>query len=130
MIIFSESARSYQTWGNLRALEGIFTQPGDFWLIIYRPFCGNNTDCNLGIISCSPPEVFCYRTKTCVKAESTPRTYTDPGPCRQPIDFFPEYHRIRRVKITGEKDYTFYRLKIIREFQTGDLVALKPISDG
>lgn len=126
MIILSESARSYQTWGNLRAVQGIATDAGDFELVVYRPFCGNNTQCDLGIKPCNPPDVFCFRNKTCIP-KTSPRIVTDPGECRYTMDIYPEYKIARRIKTTVTRGNFFYRLMKVRDFQIGDLIAVKPL---
>lgn len=126
MIILSESARSYQTWGNLRAVQGIASDAGDFELVVYRPFCGDIVPCNLGIIACTPPNVFCFRNRTCIE-KTSPRIVSDPGECRYMMDIFPEYKIARRIKITVTRGNFFYRLMKVRDFQIGDLIAVKPL---
>lgn len=141
LYILSDSAKSYSSNSNIRALEGYSTLGGDLELIVYRPWCGNNTPCSLGVVSCSPPKVFCLRDKNCIDpgtkvdggGDSSKKKLTadpsvqvpSPDSCRSHIDLFPEYKVARRVKVTVTRNYFYYHLSKSRDFRIGDLIALR-----
>ncbi|RWS14806.1 polycystic kidney disease protein 1-like protein 2-like protein [Dinothrombium tinctorium] len=89
---------------SIRAIEGFGQLNGDMELVIYRPFCGNETE------TCETEE----RDTKCV-----------PGKAKECKSLFPHYKRVRRVRLTVKRGYFFIRLMRPRIVKPTDIIAFE-----
>ncbi|RWS31890.1 polycystic kidney disease protein 1-like protein 2-like protein [Leptotrombidium deliense] len=102
-IILSDVIDGLSVPSSIRAVEGYGHTPGDMELVVYRPVCEND-DCS-----------------TQSRIAKCPQNSKNDG-CKH---IYPQYKRVRRIKVTSTRGYFFVRLMRPRIVKPGDLITFE-----